>query len=446
MRRSRQWSIALIALLALSCASANKLSQRSERELAAGDLPRAYQHARSAVMKSPSSTRAQAAFLAAATRVVGDRKRRLLAIAGVDTVAAARQLLPLTELRAEIARLGALLPPDTAFGRQETAIRIGAAGIRYADAERELSAHRPKGAWAAFRDAAGFASGYRDVGQRIDDTYELAVARVAILPPADQAGVPGLSRALADRIQAEVGPHIGPDGLRFTRLVDPALVYGTLTVARQDSLEGEEAARLGRRIGASQVVTGRIYGMRGHTVSTDYSQTIYRKITQRDTSGVEHYRYEPHDFRTVVRDREVSVHYDLQVLGVDDEATLAAHSDQVSAYARVVFSDFEPEGDCNDYCLVPPDLKRSDPLRAKLRESEWKARFGTWTLPKLLERARKEHKHERYGRGDRQAFFANSRDRPVWLGELPGEDELAMVALDVIWQPVLGMLQELDAK
>ena len=34
----------------------------------------------------------------------------------------------------------------------------------------------------------------------------------------------------------------------------------------------------------------------------------------------------------------------------------------------------------------------------------------------------------------------------MWLGELPGENDLAAVALDVIWQPVLGMLKELDAR
>jgi len=77
---------------------------------------------------------------------------------------------------------------------------------------------------------------------------------------------------------------------------------------------------------------------------------------------------------------------------------------------------------------------------------EWKQRFGAWTLPKLLERARKEHRHTHYGAEDRKAFFADCHERPVWLAELPGEDELASIALDGVWQPVLGMLQELDAK
>jgi hypothetical protein len=442
----RMWSIALIAIFALSCASANKLSQRSERELAAGDLRGAYEHARAAIAKQPTNARAQSAFSAAATRLVADRKARILNIAEVDTVAAAQQTLALAELRGEIARYGAALPADTAFARRDAALRVGAAGILYARAERELSARRPKQAWADFRGAAGFASGYRDVGRRIDEAYAQALARVAILPFADQAGVPGISRTLADRMYAEVAPHIRPEDFRFTRLVDPGQVYGRITVAELDVLARGDAVRIGRRLGADQVVTGRVYGLRSRTDTNTYHQTIFRKITERDTSGIRRERFVAQEFQAVEREREVSVHYDLEVVDVEDEASLAAYTDVAAAYARVVFTDYQGQGDCADYCLVPPDLKRSDPARAEKLDAEWKSHFGTWTLPSLLERARKDRSHSRYSSGDRSAFFSDCRERPVWLGELPGENDLATIALDVIWQPVLGMLKELDAK
>lgn len=446
MRIARGWSLSLIALLALSCASANKLSQRSERELAAGDLGGAYEHARAAVAKQPTNARAKAAFGAAATRFVEDRKARILTIAQVDTVAAAQQALALAGLRDEIARFGAALPADTAFARRDAAIRVGAASILYARAERELSARRPKEAWEDFRSAAEFASGYRDVGRRIDEAYSLALARVAFLPLADQAGVPGISRALADRMYAGVAPHIRPENFRFTRLVDPGQVYGRITVAELDALARGDALRIGRRLGADQVVTGRVYGLRSSTNTNTYHQTIFRKIVERDTSGARRERFVEQDFHAVEREREVSVQYDLEVVDVEDEVSLAAYTDAAAAYARVVFTDYQAQGDCADYCLVPPNLKQSDPARAKELEGEWKSHFGTWTLPSLLERARKDRTRARYTAGDRAAFFADCRERPVWLGELPSENDLAAIALDVIWQPVLGMLKELDEK
>ena len=446
MKTLRPWAAAALALLALSCASANKLSQRSARELAAGDVDRAYEHARAAVRKEPANPRAQAALLAVARRLVADREARVMAVGEVDTVAGARQALALADLRGEIASYGVVLKPDPEYARREAALRIGAAGIFYAQAEAALAAHRPKQAWLDFHTASGFASGYRDLARRLDETYLQALSRVAILPLADEAGVPGLPRTMADHIYAEVAPHIRPDGFRFTRLVDPGSVYGTITVAEMDAPAGGDAVRIGRRLGADRVLTGRVYGLRSRTDTYEYRGTIYRKIVERDTSGARRERFVEQDFHAVTREREVSVHYALSVLDVVDGTTLAAYQDAASTYARVVFTDFQAQGDCDDYCLLPPGVRASDGERAKRAEADWKEHFGTWTVPALLAKARKDRDHARYGAGDRSAFFGDCRERPVWLGELPRENELALIALDGLWQPALGMLQELDAK
>ncbi len=446
MRIARVWFLSIIALLALSCASANKLSQRSERALAAGDLRGAYEQARAAVAKSPSNPRAKKAFATASSRLVEDRKTRITTIAGVDTVAAAQQVLALSELRGEIMRYGAVLPADTAFAHRETALRLGAAGILYSRAESELESGRPKLAWADFRAVGAYAPGYRDVGRRIDEAYTQALSRVAFLPLADQAGVPGISRALADRIYAEVSPHIRDDDLRFTQVMDPGEVYARITVAELDELDRDDAVRIGRRLGVDEVVTGRVYGLRSRTNSREYDGTLYRKIVDRDTSGEKRVRYVEQDFHAVEREREVTVHYDLELVDVDDETSLAVQSDAPTAYARVVFTDFQAQGDCGDYCLVPPQLAQSNRERADRIETQWKSHFGSWTVPSLLERARKERTHRRYAGGDRAAFFSDCHARPVWLGELPGENDLAGIALDAIGRPVLGILRELDAK
>ena len=67
-------------------------------------------------------------------------------------------------------------------------------------------------------------------------------------------------------------------------------------------------------------------------------------------------------------------------------------------------------------------------------------------LPSLLEKARNDRHRSRYSASDRHAFFGDCRERPIWLGGLPGENDMAAIALDVVWQPVLGMLKELDEK
>jgi hypothetical protein len=446
MRDIRAGATVLIVLLSLSCASANKLSQRSERDLAAGDLSGAYENARRAIAKSPTNPRARLAFNAAATILVDDREVRILSIADVDTLAAAERTLELAELRLEIARHGLPLPPDTAFARHERAILDGAAAYRYAAGERALTDRLPKVAWAEFRSAQRLVANYRDVGRRIEAAHAQALARVAIMPFADQAGVPGLSRALAGRVYAEVARHVRPEEFVFTRLIDESQVYPRITYAELDRLSRADAIRIGRRLGADQVVSGRVYGLRTSTNTTAVHQIIFRRVVERDTSGARRERYVEHDFHAVERERIVTVQYDLEVVETENEITLSSYNDTVEGYARVVFSDFQATGDCDDYRVVPPGLKRSDPARAERLESEWRRHFGTWPLPALLEKARGDRHRSRYSASDRHAFFGDCRERPVWLGGLPGENDMASIALDVVWQPVLGMLKELDAK
>jgi hypothetical protein len=439
------WWFVALALLTLSCASANKLAQKSERELAAGDLTHAYEHALAAVRKKSDDPRARSAYRAAATRLVADREARVRAVAGADTIAAARLAMELSDLRDETSRYGVSLWPDADYAKTDADLRIGAARICYAMAEDDLAQRRPKAAYGHFREAAVFAPGYRDVARRIDETYTQALSRYAILPLVDQVDVDGLSRAMADHLYTKILPHIRPDGFRFTRLVEPGRVYREVTIADLDDMESADAMRIGRRVGADRVLIGRIYGLRARTDSREYRQSIFRHTVERDSSG-SHDRYVETEFHARTRDREVTIHYDLRIVDAVDGTTLGNYSDAVTSFARVVFTDFQPQGDCDDYCLVPPDLKSSDSRRAGHIQEAWKDQFGNWTLPALLEQAKKDRNHSRYVSGDRNAFFHDCHEHPVWLGELPSEDEMAYIALDVIWQPALGMLQELDAK
>jgi hypothetical protein len=446
MRCKCTLSVAFIALLVLGCASANKLSRRSELALMAGDLRGAYEHARHAVEKEPGNARARAAYATAATRLLDDRKARILLIAEVDTVAAAVQTLELSELRSDFLRHGLTPPPDTAFASHETAIRLGAAGIHYRAGERAMAERAPKAAWAEFRSSVRYVAGFRDAPRRTDEAYRLALARVAILPFDDQAGVPGLAKELADRMNDQVGRHLRPEEFTFTELVDPGRVYEHITVAQLGHLTRNDAVRIGRRLGADQVVTGRIHGMRSSTNTTDVRQTIYHRVVQRDTTGKERVRFVEQPLHVVERERTVNVHYEFEVVETEEEASLSAFSKEVEGYARVVFTDFQPVGSTLDYYLYPPDLKKSNPTRAATLDREWKSHFGILSVPLLLARARDDRNRVRYTASHRQDFFGNCHDQPVYLGGLPGENDMASIALDASWKPVLNMLKELDAK
>ena len=430
--------------LVLSCAGPKQLTRMSQRELAAGNPRRAFELARDALDKDRSNAAARAAMAAAAAPLADDYKTRVLDLAGVDTVAAARLAHEFGALRVEVASHGVALSPDAAYAEQESRIITGAAGVYYRMGEASLAADRPKEAYARFLAAREFGSGYRDLERRIDETYRRAVVRVAILPFANQTDVPGLSRELGDRIYAAVARQIAAPRFQFTELLGRDDVYSIVTVAQLEALSPEQALAVGQRLGADQVVTGRFFAMRSSSESDSYGQTIYRKTVERDTGGVTRERYAESDLRVIARARRVQARYELEVLDVRDGTIVAHRENPVEAVARTIWTDFRPNGDCNAYCLVPPDLARADPGRARQASERWNSQCGAWPLPDLLERARdgsgREHYDSRYLRE-----FSDHR-RPVFLRELPDEDDLARLALDDVWQPVFEMLRDLDPK
>ena len=79
-----------LGFLALSCASTSELARRSSAALAKDDDTRAWQWAERAMKKDPQSPVARDAMTAAAAVVVPDWERRIRALAGSDTVGAAR--------------------------------------------------------------------------------------------------------------------------------------------------------------------------------------------------------------------------------------------------------------------------------------------------------------------------------------------------------------------
>ena len=387
--------------------------------------------------------------------MVDDRKARILSIAEVDTLAAAEQVLELSALRTEAAAHGFTLPPDAAFDRSESAIRLGAAGIHYAAAEHALAQRARSGRGWSSAACQRYAPGYRDVvASAWSRRTTEATARVAILPLADQVDVPGLSRQLADRTFDRVSRHVTPgefEGSRAWSDPGPRCIVN-ITVSRDWTGSTATAAtahrtKAGRRRGGDRA---------GCMACARRTSTVRRAPARlpaarriRDTSGARPQALRgagvPRGRARALGQRAATTS---EVLDVRQRVERCRpHLRQGRGYARVVFTDFRADRglprSTGCYAAGPQGL---GPATRGEIDREWKRHFGTWTLGSLLEKSRNDHSRTRYTSGDRGRSSATATSaRCGWAGS-PATTTMASISLDVVWQPVLGMLRELDPK
>jgi hypothetical protein len=444
MRTILGWSLALLALV--SCASPSQLARNSERLLDKGQVHEAYETARRGVDKDRKNAPARKAMTAAATRRVAEWEQRVLAIAQGDTVAAARFSLELRDFRIELDHYPIFVPADPAYAAQAARIRDAAAGIEYRYGDAEMAAHRPKAAYARFRSAADIVGSYRDAQSRIQQAFQEGLTRVAIVPFANDTDVPNLSKGLADAMYGDLANGMNSGGFLFTELADPNEVYASMTVKELERLSRDGALRVGRGIDVDRVVAGRLSGLRTSSSFRSFDRPIYRRMVERDTSGKDRERWVETRFTGVSRGRRVTLRYELDVLDTRTGDVMATIAEPLEAEAHVAWTDFRAEGDCSAYAIIPPDLRHRDPIRAKDAEDSWRECFGSWNLPELLERARRERRRANWHSDYRGEIRKARRDHPILLGELPSEDELTWVALDGVSEKLLEALREMDAK
>ena len=444
-RRACHVALALLGLLAISCASSNKLAERSEESLKSGQTSRAYDWARRSLDKDPRNDKARASMTEAAIQMTADWKQRVRNLAANDSLQGAEAALEFGRFRAELARYQVVLPFDPVFRADESRILGAAADHDYREALIALANHQPKRAYLEFVDAGRFVPGFRDIAVRIPKAYDLALTRVAILPFANQTDVPGLSKEMADRMYGELDDHLNPRQFQFTRLVDSDQVYGRMAVSQLERLGRDEAIQLGRQLGVQRVVWGHYSGLNANSTTGLYHQTIYRHFVDPDPSVKDRDRYEETSFTAVTRQRDVKVQYEFEVLDVNNEQTLARHGDESHAVANTVYSLFQPRGDCDNYCLLPPAMKSANPKRAEEIDKGWTATFGSLTLSKMLLKSRESRGRTRYRPEYRKEFFNASFVFPVFLDDLPSPNDMALIALDDTWKPVYDALKSLDA-
>src|SRR5215468_11111644 len=129
--------------LALGCAGPAKLAEKSENRLAKGDSWHAWELATRALDKAPGNTRAREAARAAATSLATDWQRRVHALADVDSLQAAEQVLEFSDFRATASRY-VTVPVAPEWARDEQVLRRTAARIHDQQGAEALESGRPK--------------------------------------------------------------------------------------------------------------------------------------------------------------------------------------------------------------------------------------------------------------------------------------------------------------
>jgi hypothetical protein len=439
---TRKLALVAIVLVLSSCAGPAQLARQSQDALDRGDETKAYQLARKAMDRDPDLAAARASYTNVALRLDDGWKTRVRNLAVVDSIGAARRALDFAAFRAEVARYGVALPFDPAYRAEETSLLEHAAATQYERAVGSLADGRPKRAYEEFLDAGGFMPGYRDVEARAAHALDLATTTVALLPFEDQVHIPGLARELTDLQYEEIARNIGPTTFRFTRILAPEDVYDHITVAQMERPGGGEAVRMARAIGADRAVSGRVLGLRSDTRTEVFHTTLYRRVSHADTSGRERIRYVAVPFDAVTRERDVHVEVEFEIVDARDESVVGHHEEEYVMRARTFFTSFAPEGNCADYALSSPDLSDA----SSDFNAQWKGAFGSWSVPALLECARRERGRSGYLPGYRSEFLGSTAGRPVFLDDLPPPEALVEAALAPSWGPIFDELLRLDAE
>jgi hypothetical protein len=436
--------IVLLLLVAGGCAGPNKLAKQSRVALMQGDLRKAYDKARRGVEKDPENAAARSAFGAAATQIATDYRERIARMAPGDTVDAARLAIEFRQFRAEVARYPVPVATDPADLDREAALCRGAARILYRGGDESFAARRPKEAYRQFNEAAGFDPGYRDVSRRVTETLDRALTDVAILPFEDQVGVNGLSADLAARMQQEVLRRCGSPALFFTRVVDDRVVMDNLSVRESRRMTRDDALAIGRRVHADRVVCGRYTGLQVDNNTSDFTVSLYSKVTDKGPDGQPRDRWVETPVDVLVRQRNVRVAMTFEVLDTRTGEVLETQTVPREAFARVAWTSYRADGDCDRFQLAPPAEAQVPADRVRRSQERWKESMGSWSVSAFLDRARQKPERRAWAAGYRSDFYGDSRQRPVWLAELPGVDDMVYLALRNVDEPVIAALRDID--
>lgn len=433
------------ALLLVSCASPEKLTQKSQEELDAGQVQDAYQHAVKALEKQPGYEPARRAVAAAAARWIEQRQEGIFSVASLrDTTGAGDRIVSLDRFRRQVADLHVEVPRDSLYDAREDFLRQAAATLHY-NRGLQLLKDDARRSYTEFQATRDLVPGYKDVDSRVHEAYTRAVMRVAILPFANETQQEEISRKLSDQMYKELAENIDSKDFPFTVLIDRSRINSAMTVDDLDHMDRATAIRIGRKAGANRVLVGRLFNLRTETNEDHHTFTVWRRHAETDGKGHEDSRWDSHDMSCVLLDRGVTVSYAYQVVDVVSGEAVASHDGTVNAQAHTYFTSFLPDGEPQDYDLLTPETRHADPDHAKAVEDDWKSHMGKWGVGDVMKKVKSQStQRATYRENFRHEFASDSRERRVFLGELPPPRELALLALENTWREVLSTLQDLD--
>jgi len=434
----------VLALVLAGCAGPAKLTQKSESKLADGDIWRAWTLATRALDKEPMNPRAQAAAAAAGRMISDDWQRRIHALAAVDTLKAAEQVLEFISFRTQAATYATIDVPLT-WPAEEQAFRRSAASSYYNEARGALAARRPKLAYDRFLACQRFLPSYRDAVRLADKALDQATTRIAVMPFEYPAADAGVGREVGEQWRDALAQGLAPPRSKFTRVLGSDVVEGQMTVAQLGRLSREDAVKLGRRIGAQRIVRGTVGPASAETHVQIFRDVIARRVVDKSSDGrTTTVRWVDVPIEVVARVRDVKVDLEYEVVSTRDGATLAHVRAPRNVQARAVWTSYVPEGELGDYSLVSETVRNTNPVRTRDVETRWKAVCGESTTLQQVLGARRE---TRGGVAADRASVARivAGAAFVFLEELPSAQELALGAVKNGWQPLLDDLARMDA-
>ena len=432
----------MLLALVVGCAGPNKLADKSQDKLAEGDMWRAWKLATQALDKAPANVRARAAADAAASSIASDWRRRIQALAAVDSLDAAEQVMQFVGFRTNAARYVTVQVTES-WAQTEHSLRLGAARFHYVRGTEDLKTKRPKRAHNHFLEAERFFPGYRDAGRLAERAYTRAISQVAVMPLRTASGRLGLGREVAESWRQELGEHLTPPDVRYTRILPGESVEQEIRVTDVGRLSRGAAIELAHNAGAERVVWGTIGETKSRQSLETFSETVVRRMVIKNPDGTSTTRWVDVPIQVIARTRTVDVDLDYEILSTAGGGTLARRHDVRSMRARVLWTAMTPVGAPDTYALYSDEAKAAEPERCKRLETRWKAVIGDGTtLSQVLEEKRNS------GRGSSNQSTAMARilagAAVILLEGLPSTEELALAALTSGWKTVRQDLVSID--
>jgi len=437
--------VLLMIALAAGCASSSKLSQKSEEKLAKGDAWHAWDLATRALDKEPGNPRARDAATKAGAAIAQEWQRKIHALAEVDSLNAAEEVLKLADFRVQAARY-ATIPVGVDWPAEDRTLRHAGARAHYQNGLDAASSGRPKKAYLEFTDALRFDGAYRDAAKRAERAQNEALTRVALVPFRTTSSDPSMGAQVAQAWQDDLIQGLSPTDAPFTRIVSGDAIKRTMTVADMDGLSREDAVRLGRKMGAERIVWGTVGPVRSSTRLNLFSDRVARRVTVKDQDGHETATWVDVPIEVVARVREVNAGLDYEIIETANGTSLVhRHLDRTTT-ARAVWTSYQPEGDIGSYALVSDPERSAHPDHARDVEARWKSACGdAVTLAQVLQARRssgpRDSGHEMRDAVTRIATGAAF----VFLEDLPSAEDLATGTLSHGSGPLHDDLLKLDA-